>query len=142
MEPESNKILIVDDNPIMARWVARVVQQLNYSAVLAAHGAEALHYLANDRFAAVLSDVEMPMMNGFELLQTIQSIYPGLPVILMTADFNAPYLEAARAGGALALLEKPVTPTQLIRLLHDGEDSESLDSVEGLHLLAPLEVPQ
>lgn len=109
-------ILVVDDTPITARWVGYVACRLGFNTVLAFNGEEALSRLAEQPFVAVISDVEMPGMNGFELLQNIREFQPEMPVILMSAYCNAERRRAANACGAQAFLEKPVNADQLAKL--------------------------
>lgn len=116
MDSDANAILVVDDNAITARWVGRLVEHLGFTTVLASDGEDALNRLAEQQFVAVISDVEMPRMNGFELLQNIREFYPALPVILMSAYCDEERREATRARGAQALLSKPVNTDQLNRL--------------------------
>ena len=116
MDSESNMILVVDDTPITARWVGYVVGRLGFNAVLAFNGEEALNCLAQRQFVAVISDVEMPGTDGFELLQNIREFYPALPVILMSASCNEERRRTASACGAQAFLEKPVNADQLTKL--------------------------
>lgn len=132
-------ILVVDDNPITARWVGYLTGRVGFSVVLASHGEEALNRLAEQPFAAVISDVEMPGMNGFELLQNIRLLYPGMPVILMTVSCDEEHREAAQAWGAQALLGKPVNMDQLSELFSGGQEAHRHDSIQGLHVFA---VPQ
>lgn len=131
MDPEAKTILVVDDNPMTARWVAFLVQRMGFSAVPAFDAEQALNALAEGQFVTVISDVEMPGMNGFELLQNVRLYYPGVPMILMTAFCDAERLEAARAGGAWALLEKPVTTDHLDALLGSGAGTRG--EPEGMH---------
>lgn len=135
MNTEEKTILVVDDSPITARCVGNLIPRIGFGAVLAFHGEEALNHLAHAQFAAVISDVDMPGMNGFELLETIRLCRPELPVVLMTASCNAAWREAARACGAWALLEKPVTSDHLHALLGNG--AETHRHLEGLHVFRP-----
>jgi CheY-like chemotaxis protein len=110
--------------------------RLGFNPVLASDAGEALNRLAEQPFVAVISDVEMPGMNGLELLQNIRGYYPGLPVILMTAFCNQERQETARAGGAMALLEKPVNTDHLAALLGTGAEANRKLSVKGMHLFS------
>ena len=113
-------ILIVDDTPITARWVGYVAQHLGFNAVLASNAEEALNCLADGQFVTVISDIEMPGMSGFELLQNIRLRYPDMPVILMSAFWDRERHEAARTFGAQGTLQKPVNADQLTELFGGG----------------------
>lgn len=81
-------------------------------------GEEALNRLAEERFDAVISDVEMPGMSGFELLQQVHLRCPHVPVILMTAFYEDETRELAVAWGAKALLRKPFSGEEVAVALH------------------------
>ncbi len=126
MDSESNMILVVDDTPITARWVGYVAGRLGFNTVLAFNGEEALNCLAQHPFVAVISDVEMPGMNGFELLQNIREFYPAMPVILMSASGNEERRRTARVCGAQAFLEKPVNADHLAKLFGGGQEAQAV----------------
>ena len=134
MDAETKPILVVDDNPITARWVESLVRRIGFEVIVAFDGEDAIHQLAEQPVGIVISDVEMPVMNGFDLLQFIRLRWPELPVILMSATSNAERREAARRLGAMAFLEKPVNSDQLAALI--GARTHCNEPVEGLHLFA------
>ena len=134
MDAETKPILVVDDNPITARWVESIVRRLGFEVIVAFDGEDAIHQLAEQPVGIVISDVEMPVMNGFDLLQFIRLRWPELPVILMSATSNAERREAARRLGAMAFLEKPVNSDQLAALI--GGKPHRNEPVDGLHLFA------
>ena len=76
-------------------------------------GEEALACLETEQFDAVVSDVIMPRMSGFELLQDIRLSRPWLPVILMSS-LEQDIREVAMAAGAVALFDKPVDGAALV----------------------------
>jgi DNA-binding NtrC family response regulator len=134
MDAETKPILVVDDNPITARWVESLVRRIGFEVIVAFDGEDAIHQLAEQPVGIVISDVEMPVMNGFDLLQFIRLRWPELPVILMSATSNAERREAARRLGAMAFLEKPVNSDQLAALI--GGKPHRNEPVDGLHLFA------
>jgi len=134
MDAETKPILVVDDNPITARWVESLVRRIGFEVIVAFDGEDAIHQLAEQPVGIVISDVEMPVMNGFDLLQFIRLRWPEPPVILMSATSNAERREAARRLGAMAFLEKPVNSDQLAALI--GGKPHRNEPVDGLHLFA------
>lgn len=131
MDSETKRLLVVDDNAMTARWVECLAQRMGLQASVASNGAEALDRLAEEHFAAVISDVEMPVMNGFELLQQLRLRYPEIPIVLMSISRNEEWREAAIAWGAKALLEKPIDMEKVAALLGIGGDSrQALPPVE------------
>ena len=134
MDAETNKILVVDDNPIAARWVELLVRRMGFEVIVAFDGEDAVHRLAARPVGTIISDIEMPVMNGVDLLQFTRLRWPELPVILMSATSNAERREAARRLGAMAFLEKPVNSYQLAALI--GAKTHRNEPIEGLHLFA------
>ena len=136
MDSELKTILVVDDNAITARWVGYLANRAGYSASLASDGEQALQCLAQEPFVAVISDVDMPGMNGFELLQNIRQCYPDTPVVLMSATGNEELCQAARAYGARAFWEKPVNLDHLASLFGTDADEETNCHVYAAPLLS------
>lgn len=136
MDSVANAILVVDDTPITARWVGYVAGRLGFNAALAFNGEEALSRLAEQPFAAVISDVEMPGMNGFELLRNIRLLYPGVPVVLMSALWDEERREAAQSCAAQGTLQKPVTMDQLTALFRSEAKTPASNPVRPAPVLA------
>jgi CheY-like chemotaxis protein len=130
-----HRILVVDDDPLSARCVATWLANEGYATARAASGEEAMRRLVEERFTAVVSDVQMPAMNGLELLQQVHAHFPHLPVILMTAFLGPGTREAGLARGATAVLEKPLEREELLAALA-GPAHERRGSVEGNLVLA------
>ena len=79
-------ILLVDDEPMLRRSVRQLLRHSGYRVVTAADGEEALNLAIDhgDELAAVLSDIDMPRMDGLELRVALASMLPELPVVLMS----------------------------------------------------------
>ena len=118
------RILVVDDEPLSLNHAARILNNAGCSTILAASGEEAINHLEADNFAAVVSDVIMPRITGFELLEHILIRFPGIPVILMTASKHDGMREAALVCGATDLLEKPLSAKTLIAAVELGLQGE------------------
>ena len=107
-------ILIVDDEASLRQTLARILQRASYEVTTTANGAEALKLLSQHAFDLVYLDIRMPDISGLEVLKTIHTKYPELPVILFTAqpDLNSA-VEAVRSG-AIDYLLKPLKPQTII----------------------------
>jgi CheY-like chemotaxis protein len=113
-------ILVVDDEPDVAdlfrQRFRREARQGTYVMHFAASGAEALDWLAGEiqpTLIAVLSDINMPGMDGLELLAEIKQRFPNLPVMMVTAYGDDDRRRRARELGAFEFLPKPVDFDQL-----------------------------
>ena len=112
----AKKILIVDDSPSV-RTVARMaLRERGYDVVEAANGQEALAKLDGERCQLVISDVNMPIMDGITLLKEIKRhpSYKFTPVIMLTTEAGEDKKQEGRAAGAKAWITKPFQPQLLV----------------------------
>jgi CheY-like chemotaxis protein len=110
------KILLVDDTPANRLTLEAVLEKLGVSLVKANSGEEALHHIARDNFAAILMDVRMPEMDGFETAATISRSDPSrkMPIIFLTAAQGSEKERAqAYSVGGIDYLLKPFVPSEL-----------------------------
>ncbi|WP_085654127.1 MULTISPECIES: hybrid sensor histidine kinase/response regulator [unclassified Pseudomonas] len=101
-------ILIAEDNPINRAIIKEQLEALGCSVVAAADGEQALHQWLPDVFDLVLTDVNMPVMNGYELAKALRSNDPQLPIIGVTANALRDEGERCAAVGMNAWLVKPL----------------------------------
>ena len=112
----AKKILIVDDSSSV-RTVARMaLREKGYEVAEAGNGQEALQVLQVDRCHLVISDVNMPVMDGISLLKQIKAHpnYKFTPVIMLTTDAGEDKKQEGRAAGAKAWITKPFQPQILV----------------------------
>jgi CheY-like chemotaxis protein len=108
-------VLVVDDEPSLVQFVGMVLEQNGYTVLQASNGVEALMVYSSyhTRVDVVLTDVQMPGMNGIELAKRFRALNPLVRILLMSGyvpdDLEIP--------PGLMLLEKPFMPKQLIRAL-------------------------
>jgi two-component system response regulator PilR (NtrC family) len=74
----------VDDDPVVARSIDRVLTGKGYAVITASGGTEALEKLAQEKYDAVFTDIRMPGMDGFEVAKRIKATQPWLPVVIVT----------------------------------------------------------
>jgi CheY-like chemotaxis protein len=101
-------ILVVDDNPAMAKTLMDILVLKGYPVHLANSGARALEILASVKVDILLTDVVMPEMNGVELLRAAVMVQPRLIIFLMTAYTADDLLNQGIKAGAKAVLTKPI----------------------------------
>jgi two-component system chemotaxis response regulator CheY len=112
----AKKVLIVDDSSSV-RTVARMaLRERGYEVIEASNGKEALEKLDSERCHLVISDVNMPTMDGITLLKEIKRHpnYKFTPVIMLTTEAGEDKKQEGRAAGAKAWITKPFQPNVLI----------------------------
>lgn len=113
--PSHERILVVDDEPVVRRFACRVLEDAGYRIAAAADGAEALQVVGrrSAKFDAVVSDIVMPRLNGVELLQALSVSHPELPIILMSGYATERLAERGIAAPC-SVLNKPFAPERLL----------------------------
>jgi chemosensory pili system protein ChpA (sensor histidine kinase/response regulator) len=112
-------VLVVDDSITVRRVTQRLLQREGYRVSLAADGLQALERLQAERPAVVLSDIEMPRMDGFDLVRNIRgdARMSDLPVIMITSRIAEKHREHARELGVDHYLGKPYSEDELLALV-------------------------
>jgi two-component system chemotaxis response regulator CheY len=116
MEPQAMKFLVVDDFATMRRIVRNLLKESGFGNVEEAEdGVAALGLLKTTKFDFVISDINMPNMNGFELLRQIraQPEFKSLPVLMVTAEAKKEDIVNAAQCGASGYIVKPFTKATL-----------------------------
>jgi len=114
-----NKLMIVDDSSTMRKIIKRVLRQAEIAVeniLEAANGVEALEQLtSNPDIAIILSDVNMPEMNGIELVARVRESKDkgSLPIIMVTTEGGEAMIENAMTNGANGYVTKPFTPESI-----------------------------
>jgi DNA-binding NarL/FixJ family response regulator len=95
------RILIVDDNPTVRRYLRAVLEQEESWQVCAEArtGTEALHQMADSRPDLVLLDYQMPDVNGVDVAKQISEMFPKIPILMVTLHLSKQLAEAAREAG-------------------------------------------
>lgn len=114
----SIRTLIVDDSSVMRKIVERSLKQagVEMSAVLeAGNGAEALAVLADNKVDLILCDINMPVMDGLELVKQLSAVpnAKGVPVVMITTEGSESHVVQALSAGARGYIRKPFTAEQV-----------------------------
>ncbi len=118
MAEDRPRVLVVDNDPIVAESLAEFLSEEGYSASTACGGEEALRAIASgaesgSRFQVVLSDVSMPGMDGMELLRKVRERHPALAFVVMTGYGAIESAVEALRAGASDYLTKPIVDAEL-----------------------------
>jgi two-component system response regulator HydG len=105
MQPKKS-ILIVDDD-IAHRTMLRILLDWEYEIFEADDGSTAIETLVDNSFDLVIMDIRMPKVSGLEALDTIKTLKPAIPVVMMTAYWSDQIANEARKKGAFDYLPKP-----------------------------------
>ncbi|WP_039058396.1 SpoIIE family protein phosphatase [Enterobacter sp. Bisph1] len=132
---ERKQVLIVDDSLIYRRLLANLLAQWGYGVSEAENGEEALAMMAQTPFSMVISDWEMPVMDGLALCRAIRNIEFGhyVYLILLTARESADDLTEGFEAGVDDFLSKPVNQSELRARLHAGSRILALEASLAAH---------
>lgn len=111
-------ILIVDDSSVMRKIVERALRQAGLALKTvfeAGHGVEALEILRKEKVALILSDINMPNMDGLEFLRQLRSeeLASEVPVVMITTESSEEHVREALMAGAQGYIRKPFTAEQV-----------------------------
>ena len=112
------RILIVDDSSVMRKIVERSLRQAGLDHMLvmeAGSGTDGLEVLRSQPVHLILSDINMPSMDGLEFLRQIraQNLAPGVPVVMITTESSEEHVKQAILAGAQGYIRKPFTADQV-----------------------------
>jgi DNA-binding NarL/FixJ family response regulator len=103
-----SRILIVDDNPAVRRYLCAALEQQSKENVCeqARTGGEALQRIKVDSFDIVLLDLQMPDLNGLDVARVISKLFPALPILMVTIHRSQQLVHEARKAGIRGVCEK------------------------------------
>lgn len=124
------KVLVVDDEAHIRKFVTLMIESLGVAAVLeAANGLEALQVYAREKPQLVLLDVNMPRVDGIQTLRQLKLTDPGCRVVMLTSLVNRQTVEECLHLGALGYLRKDNPPDEMIvqlgNILRECSDPET-----------------
>jgi two-component system, chemotaxis family, chemotaxis protein CheY len=128
----SYNVLIVDDSRTMRSVIKKAIGVSGFHVgefLEAGNGQEALDLLSKNWVDLILSDIHMPVMDGFGFLRALRSeeCWMDLPVVMITTEANASRLEEAMSLGATGYIRKPFTPEKIRAFLQElmGEKDDA-----------------
>ncbi|HTY93457.1 MAG TPA: response regulator [Steroidobacteraceae bacterium] len=110
------RILTVDDSPVMRQMVQATLAEAGHEVTQAANGEEALRMATSQRFELIITDINMPLMDGLTLTRNLRQLpaYGAVPLIVLTTEASAEIKRSGREAGATAWVLKPFSPQKLV----------------------------
>ena len=115
----AKKILAVDDSKTMREMVSFTLKNAGYDVVEAEDGQAALLVLNGAKVDAVITDLNMPNMNGFGLIRAMRAnpSYKYTPILMLTTEGDSAKKDEGKAAGATGCLVKPFNPAKLVEVV-------------------------
>jgi len=117
---EDLQVLVVDDSPFARKFITRILNDIGIEHIVScSDGNEALSQLHQHHFDLVVTDYNMPEVDGLQLVQAIRRNpeYLSTPILMVTSEQNQNRLAAVEKAGVSAVLDKPFEPTSIKRLI-------------------------
>jgi two-component system, chemotaxis family, chemotaxis protein CheY len=115
----SKTVLVVDDSVSMRQMVAYTLQQAGFSVLQGGDGQEGLDKLQGQRVELIITDVNMPTMDGITFVKNVRALpnYKYTPILMLTTESQAATRQQGKAAGATGWLVKPFEPNQFLQIV-------------------------
>lgn len=120
--PHTLNALVVEDSPPMRKLIVFALSRVKGLSVAEADdGVDALRQIARQRFDIILTDINMPILDGLKLVKRLRAddAYKDVPIVMITTEGAAEDRQRALDLGATAYVTKPIQATQVISLVRD-----------------------
>lgn len=111
-------ILVVDDESVIREGLARILEGDSFAVDAAKNGHAAIELLQQKEFDLIITDLKMPGMSGFEVLNAVKTLQPETPVIMITGFATVETAVEAMKNGTADYIVKPFTPEQILEKVH------------------------
>jgi two-component system chemotaxis response regulator CheY len=110
------QVLVVDDSQTVRTEISKALAQAGFGTMEAADGEVGLALAREHQFALIILDVNMPRMNGLQMLESLRLDFAtcNVPVVILTTEAEEPMIERARKAGAKGWLIKPVSTDHIV----------------------------
>lgn len=114
----SKNILIVDDSASVRQMVEATLKSANYGVTAAKDGQEAFDFCKRNKYDFVLTDQNMPNMDGLTLIKSLRGLenYSSTPIVVLTTEASDSMKAQGRAAGATGWMVKPFDPAKLLEV--------------------------
>ena len=126
------RILYVEDDLEIQKVFSSLLKSLFDNVTIASNGREGLDFFQNKdyKFDFVISDIEMPEMNGLSMLEEIKKIDPIIPCILATAHGEFDYFMKANELGVFRYMQKPLDIKELLEAVNDFQNGLEVKKID------------
>ena len=116
----SARILAVDDSPTIRGMVAKVLRGAGFEVFLATDGVEGVGSLADAEPDLIITDINMPRMDGFGLIEAVRETggYSSIPILVLTTESSPDLKARARQAGATGWIVKPFDDEHFVSVIH------------------------
>lgn len=114
---DREQILVIDDEPSVADALRVILEDRGFVVVVAATGREGIEHARRVKFAATITDLRLPDMDGFGVIRAIREADADAAVILITSHATPEICAQAYGHGAAGVIAKPFSPSEIIQLL-------------------------
>lgn len=116
----SRNILAIDDSRTIRALVSQTLEEAGFSVVTAEDGEEGVTTFKDDRFDAVITDINMPRLDGFGVIERIRAgdTNRKVPILVLTTESSVEFKHRARSLGATGWIVKPFDDQQLVDVLN------------------------
>ena len=115
--PSTKTVLVIDDSETIRALVAQVLRQSGYEVIEAADGLMGAFAIRERgaELSLVICDINMPRLDGLEMLEILRGQHPNLPILMLTTESRVDKVERAKRAGAKAWIIKPFNTELLIQ---------------------------
>lgn len=115
----AQKVLVVDDNATIRSLSRKILEGMSFSVEEAVDGEEGLEYCKRHQFCLILSDINMPKMNGLDMIKSIRRLpnYARIPILIISTESNPNMMQQGKTVGANGWMVKPFKREKLIEVL-------------------------
>ncbi|MBL8019224.1 MAG: response regulator [Leptospirales bacterium] len=110
-------VLAVDDSRAMRSMVQQTLESGGFTVLLAEHGKEALATLSNNKIDLIVTDINMPIMDGLTFIREVRKLDTNIPILALTTEAEAGIKQTGNGLGADGWIVKPFQPAQFLDIV-------------------------
>ena len=138
--PTKTLLVAEDDRSTLSLYRAGLKGLAGFNILMAQNGAEAMEILSREPVHVLVTDLNMPVMDGFNLIAKVSRLYPQVPIIVMTGLDESQHKNAPLQLGAIRILTKPPRLTLLMDAIRAAAQFEPTGMIRGLNLSSILQL--